>query len=159
MTRRATFNLWFNFAALGAGVIAFSTGLVLLTYFHMGHGALRAGREPWADVHRIAAAVTAAGVAGHIYLHWSGITARVTRWFHGLPGKASRADLVHYSLFPFTALCAFAAWLVIPENPHARHVAIDLHHMSSLALLPAAVIHVRRHAVWLWRQARSLACK
>jgi hypothetical protein len=155
MIRRAPLNLWFDLAALGAGAVAFSTGLILLTQFHMGHGALRAGRAEWADVHRLAAAVAAAGVAGHIYLHRTVITTRVARWLRGLPGKASRADVALYLLFPFTTLCAFGAWLVLSGTPHTRHHAVDLHHLSSLALLPAAIIHVGRHAAWLWRQVRS----
>ena len=73
--QRRNLNLLLDWLLLVAALVAFSTGLVLLVRFHMGHGAfatsaLGLGKLLWLNVHRFAAAIFAATAVTHVALHW-----------------------------------------------------------------------------------------
>lgn len=165
---RGRVNYWVNLVALATSVAVFATGLILLTKFHMGEGALNnfalgASRMTWVNVHRLTAVVLFCAVGVHAYLHWHALVVRVSRVRRQVAGGASRADLILYFGFTVEIITAFAAWFVVPGSPPlmgpatlthlqpARHLCIDLHLLTGLILLPAAVIHVRRHFDWLLR--------
>ncbi len=169
-TNRARLFFRTDLALLAAAIVVFATGLVLLTHFHVGRGAFRGSaagcsRLVWVNLHRLASVVVLAGVAAHVALHWRAMVARITRVFSSLPGRATGTDLVLYAGFTVTIAAAFAAWVGAPGAPPlfgpvrlgwidpARHRLIDLHFIAALAVLPAAIVHVRRHAGWLWRMS------
>ena len=146
---RARINNWVDVVALVSALVVFLTGLALLARFHIGPegqlrlSALGLSRAIWLHLHQLFAVVMAAVVMLHVQLHWRVIVVRVKHSYQCLPGKATCCDLALY--FGFTAVmsAAFAAWLLLPDVLH--HPAIDLHNVSNLILLPAVVIHVRRH--------------
>jgi hypothetical protein len=169
-TRRGL-NYWIDWSALVAGAVVFATGIVLLTQFHMGHGTLNpaamgVGRLAWLNIHRLTALFLLAGVLGHTVLHWRTICIRVSRVWSKLPGRASRADLILYFGFAIELVAGFTSWLFLPGSAplagpvplgpleHSRHICIDLHNFAGLLLLPAAIIHVRRHWRFLFPTAR-----
>lgn len=150
-----------NLFALGAATLAFSTGLLLLTHFHVGAGSLRESalgqsRLVWVNLHRISALALVVAVAVHTQLHWLPIASQIGRVLGTRPGKVSRADLVLYVGFAVVSATGLTAWLVVPGSPPLfgpvtlsrlalqREIWIDLHHMSGLIVLPAVIIHVRR---------------
>ena len=165
---RGRVNYWANILALATSIVVFATGLILLTQFHMGEGALNnfalgASRLTWVNIHRLTALALSCAAGLHAYLHWHTLIARVRRIRGHLPGGASRADPILYFGFAVEIITGLAAWFVLPGSPAllgpirrthlepARHLCIDLHHLTGLILLPAAVIHVRRHFDWLLR--------
>ncbi len=164
----AKMNEWADLSALTGGTIAFITGLVLLTKLHIGTDSLAGAafglnRLTWVNLHRFSAAAVLPAIAVHIFLHWRVIVTRLLRTLWGLPGKAKAADLVLYLGFVAVILEGFIAWLIVPGSPSVhgpvnlnylapgRHLCIDLHNISGLSLLPAVVIHVRRHIGWITR--------
>lgn len=152
---RARINYWVDMAALVSALLVFPTGFILLARFHMGPegpsrlAALGLSRAVWLHLHQSASVVFAAAVTLHAQLHWCVIVARVKRAYQRLPGKATWHDLALYLGFAAVVSASFAAWLLLPGYLH--HPAIDLHTASSLLLLPAVVIHVRRYLRWLLR--------
>ncbi len=165
---RSRVNYCADVLALAAGALVLVTGLVLLLRFHVAHGSLSGSgmglsRLAWVNAHRFAAVLTFVAVAAHIQLHWRTIVVRLSRASKRLPGGASLADVVLYAGFVVVSLSAAIAWFAVPGSPpllgpvtlgpaaHARHMWIDLHNRSALVMLPAAVIHVRKHIGWLLR--------
>jgi hypothetical protein len=170
---RAILNYWVDTVMLAAGAVVFPTALVLLTRFHMGHGAFATSafgipRLVWLNTHRLAAIVVLAGVAAHSCLHCRTIIMRVSRAFKDRPGKAKASDLVLYFCFALDLLTGFLAWLLLPGSAPLygpvrlghlepmRHMFIDLHNFAGLALLPAVVIHTCRHLRWILRTSGQL---
>lgn len=168
LASRARLNYLADIIAFAAGTVVFTTGLILLTRFHMGEGALNGSalgisRLSWVNTHRLTAVALLTAIAIHAYLHWHAVTVRVSHAYKNLSGKATRADLILYFGFAIELLAGLTAWLVLPGSPtllgpvrlaplnHVRHICIDVHNISGLILLPAAVIHVRRHFGWLLR--------
>lgn len=157
--RRALVNYWIDIAALVSALVVFSTGLILLTRFHMGpHEAdrlagLGLSRTAWINLHRWTAVVMTVSVAVHVGMHWRIAVARVRSAFPRMPGKAPRSDPVLYFGFLVVTLAAFLAWLVLPRPLH--HAAIDIHNVAGLVLLTALVRHVRRHLGWLLRRKKE----
>ncbi len=168
LLNRGRVNYWANIIALATSIVVFGTGLILLTQFHMGEGALNnfalgASRMTWVNVHRLIALALSCAVGLHAYLHWHALVVRVSRVCRHLAGGASPADLILYFGFAVEIITGSAAWIVLPGSPAlvgpvmlthlvpARHLCIDLHHLTGLILLPAAVIHVSRHFDWLLR--------
>jgi hypothetical protein len=150
-----------NLLALGAAILVFSTGLLLLAHFHAGAGSLRASglgqsRLVWVNLHRFSALAFLAAVAVHVALHWRPIAAQFGRVFGRRPGKVSRADLMLYAGFAVVSATGLTAWFAASGSPPVfgpvtlsglapqRLFWIDLHHWSGLIALPAVVIHVRR---------------
>jgi Domain of unknown function (DUF4405) len=150
-----------NLLALGSATLTFSTGLLLLTHFHVGAGSLRESalgqnRLVWVNLHRISALALLVAIAVHTQLHWRPIASQIGRVLARRPGKASRADLVLYVGFVVVSAAGLIAWFVVPGSPPLfgpvtlsrvtpqRDIWIDLHHMSGLIVLPAVVVHVRR---------------
>jgi hypothetical protein len=165
---RAQVNNAADFIAIGAAIVVFGTGLVLLTHFHVGGGSLRGSglglsRLVWVNLHRLSALALVAAVAVHAQIHWRAIAAQFGRAFGRRQGKASRADLVLYLGFAVASMAGLIAWFAAPGSPplfgpvtlsHAagqRHAWLDVHHVSGLIVLPAAVIHIRRHFQWIVR--------
>jgi hypothetical protein len=159
---RARLNIGIDRAALAAAAAVFATGLVLLLGFHVGPASVRAeglglSRLAWVDAHRLSAVATLLTVGAHLALHRRVIAARLSRALGRIAGAASRADRVLYASFVVATITGFAAWLVLPGSPPffgpvrwttlppLRHLSIDLHNVSAIALLVASVIHVRRH--------------
>ncbi|MGJ5814370.1 DUF4405 domain-containing protein [Paludibaculum fermentans] len=158
---RARVNNSANMLALGSAILVLSTGLLLLTHFHAGAGALRASalgqsRLVWVNLHRISALAFLAAVAVHVQLHWRPIQAQFERVFGRRPGNVSRADLVLYIGSAVVSVTGLTAWFAVSGSPPLfgpvtlsglapqRLFWIDLHHWSGLIVLPAVVIHVRR---------------
>jgi len=152
---RAQINTLGNWVALAGALLAVPTGLILLVRFHIGpEGAARLhgwglSRLAWVHLHQGSALVMTAAVALHVQLHWRPIAVRLRRAAQRLPGGATRSDLMLYLGSVLTTSAAFAAWLLLPAP--LRHPAIDLHHLSALALLPALGIHLRRRIRCLFR--------
>jgi hypothetical protein len=157
---RARVNNSANLLALGAALLVFTTGLLLLTHFHAGAGGLRVSalghsRLAWVNLHRFSALAFLAAVAVHVQLHWRPFAARFGRVFGGRPGKVSRADRVLYVGCAAVSATGLAAWFAVSGSPPVfgpatlsglepqRLFWIDLHHWSGLIALPAVVIHVR----------------
>lgn len=165
---RQKVNYWANIAALATSTVVFATGLILLTQFHIGERALNnfalgASRMTWVNAHRLTALALSGAAGLHAYLHWHALVVRVCRVCKRFAGGASSADLILYFGFAVEMITGFAAWFVLPGSPAlvgpirlthlepARHLCIDLHHLTGLILLPAVVIHVSRHFNWLLR--------
>jgi hypothetical protein len=163
---RASLNYWADVVAFLFGAIVLATGLLLLIRFHAGEGIMRlsafgVSRLGWVNLHRLSAIPVLVAVTVHTFLHWRAITTRVGRAWGNLPGKAGPADLILYFGFALTVLAGFAAWSILPGSPPlleairpqhlqpVRHICIDIHNVSGLVLLPAVIIHVRRHLGWL----------
>lgn len=163
---RTVLNYCVDVVTLLAGVVVFSTALVLFTQFHVGHGTLAdsafgVSRLVWLNTHRLAAVVVLAGVVVHVCLHWPSIVTRVIRTFKRLPGKARPSDLILYFGFALDLLTGFIAWLLLPGSTPlfgpvhlghlepARHLCIDLHNFTGLTLLPATIMHIWRHMRWI----------
>ncbi len=153
-----------DLAALVAGTIVFSTGLLLITQFHMGDGPLRAEalgvhRLIWLNVHRLAATAFAVVVCVHAWQHWPVVRKRLMA-FRATPVS----DRVLYIGFALELIAAATAWFVVPGSTPlhgpielgrlapARHVFIDLHNFTGLALMPAAFLHIRKRFGWIIRQ-------
>ena len=166
---RASLNYWADVVAFLFGAIVLASGLLLLIRFHVGEGIMRpsafgVSRLAWVNLHRLSAIPVLAAVAVHTFLHWRAITTRVGRACSNLPGKAGPADLTLYFGFAITLLAGFAAWSILPGSPPlleairpqhlqpVRHIGIDIHNVSGLVLLPAVIIHLRRHLGWLLRR-------
>ncbi len=164
----ARLNYWVDILALSAGVVVFATGSLLLTRFHMGDGAFRGAefgvsRLVWVNIHRFGALVLLGAVAIHVQFHWRTIVVWTTRAWRRLPGAAKHSDLALYGGFLAVAATALIAWFLAPGSPAAfgpillerlpphRHIWIDLHNLSGMILLPAAIIHVRKHVRWIAR--------
>ncbi len=169
---RGRVNCWANIVAFVASVVVFATGLILLTQFHMGEGALNnfalgASRMTWVNIHRLTALVLSCAVGVHAYLHRHALVVRISRVSGQLAGGASRADLILYFGFAVEMITGFAAWFVVSGSPPlmgpvnlshldpARHLCIDIHLLTGLILLPAVVIHVHHHFDWLLREIGS----
>ena len=165
---RASLNYWADVVAFLFGAIVLASGLLLLIRFHVGEGIMRSSafgvsRLAWVNLHRLSAIPALAAVAVHTFQHWRPITTRVGRACGNLPGKAGPADLTLYFGFAISLLAGFAAWSILPGSPPlleairphhlqpVRHICIDIHNLSGLALLPAVIIHLRRHLGWLLR--------
>lgn len=168
---RAKLNYWTDVGAFVFGLVVFVTGLVLLIEFHVGESVLRASafgvsRLVWVNIHRLTAVLVLGAVVIHAALHWRAIVVRVNRACRNLPGRAGPADLTLYFGFLIEMLAGFVAWLALPGSPPlfgpvdpnhlqpVRHICIDVHNVTGLILLPAAVIHVRRHSGWMLDAAR-----
>lgn len=174
---RLRLNSWGNMLACAAGTVVFTTGLVLLTRFHMALGCLRGeslglSRLAWVNLHRGGAVLLMAAIVVHVALHWRTLVCRTSRALARLPGRATNSDLVLYFGFPVVGVAGTAAWLFLPGSPPLwgpvtlgplpplRHLCIDVHNIVGVALFVAAVLHVRRHIDWLlracgWRCERS----
>ena len=165
-------NYWVDLLAFSSGILVFGTGIVLLTQFHVGEGALCTSgfglsRLLWTNIHRLSAVACFAAVVAHGVLRRRPLLVRLGRALKRLPGKASRADLVLYFGFVAVAVTASIAWFAVQGSTPllgpvrlthlepVRHHWIDLHNLSALILFPAAIIHVRRHLPWMFRVGKQ----
>lgn len=163
---RSRMNYWVDMVAFSTGILAFVTGLLLLTRFHVADGALRGSelglsRLAWVNIHRFGAATLLVAIAMHVQVHWRTVVVRTKRAWRKLPGAAKPSDLVLYAGFLPMSATALTAWFLAPGSPPVfgpvtlnhlapeRHVWIDLHNFSGLILLPAVILHVRRHVRWM----------
>jgi len=148
-----------------AGVLVFTTGLVLLLRFHVGWGALEneafgISRLFWLNTHRAAGAVLAAAVSAHAWCHRRTILAVLGEPFRRLPGRPSRSwDVLYYATFATVLATGSAAWFILagstpwagpvllgPLSPQ-RHPWIDVHNIAGLFACGLAV----QHMVYRWR--------
>jgi hypothetical protein len=162
--QRRRLNVLLDWLLLVAGLVAFSTGLVLLVRFHMGHGAfstteLGLGKLVWLNLHRLAAAVLAAAVVTHVALHWRAFRKMITNVITRGMKKRVHSEPLMYGAFFLAALTGLVAWLVLEGSSplfgpaivgracSTRHPWIDTHHLSSLV----AMVLVVHHAGHRWR--------
>jgi NAD-dependent dihydropyrimidine dehydrogenase PreA subunit len=159
MKSRAKLYFLVDVALLLMGLCAFASGLVLLIWFHMGHGrfaveALGVSRFTWLELHRASAVVVLVAIALHLRLHWKAFSAKVrqaltTLAAHRKPG----ADLDLYVACALVLLCGFVAWflpgspplpgpVLVGDMPTVRHRFIDVHHLVGLAALALSLQHV-----------------
>jgi cytochrome b561 len=158
--RRRTFELVVDWLLVGAGTLAFGTGLVLLLGLHVGYGAIRPelgglGRFVWLDLHRIAAIATATGMTAHVVTHLRPLTTRVRRSLRAWPDRRALNELALYFVFPCMVLTGLVAWLamggsVVPSAPvrlpgahDAHHMVIDVHNVAGLVALVVTVLHLK----------------
>jgi hypothetical protein len=144
---------------LVTGTVAFATGLVLLTQFHMGHGSFQAealglSRLVWLDLHRLSSLGALGALVIHLALHWRALWGRVRSAFGPRRARGTVAELLLYAAFTTTVVAGFAAWWLvggaapllgpIPPGlaPHGRHHLVDLHHLTGLLALALTVNHV-----------------
>ena len=167
---RARLNYRVDLFALATASVAFASGLVLLLEFHVGpegatrHAGAGLSRLAWVNIHRSAAVALAAALAIHAALHWRGVALRLRA---PRTSRAPLADLLLYLGFAVVALAAFAAWLIVPGSPPLRgalaagpppglrHAVIDVHNLSGMVALGAALVHLRRHLGWIVRNSRA----
>ncbi len=169
-TRRLRLIYWTDLTAFIGGLLVFATGVVLLLRFHVGpEGATRSAalgmsRLAWVDVHRVAAVLTVAALAAHVYLHWPIISRNMLRILRHA-GRVRARDRILYLGFTVVAAAGFVAWLVLPGSPPflvlgssswnvlppptERHAVIDVHNLVGMAVLVTVVMHVRPHFGWL----------
>jgi hypothetical protein len=145
---------------LGGGV-AFSSGLVLLFAFHVGHGCLRhealgLSRLAWQNLHRLGAVVALGAVWVHAIANWGGIRRRSLRILRGKPMRSDLHEVAVYTGNTVVLLTGFVAWLVVGGSlpilgpallepvASTRHPWIDVHHLVGMLALVLTTNHVRR---------------
>jgi len=156
--QRRKVNLLLDWIALFSGFAAFSTGLIMLTRFHMGDGvfmteAYGIGRLVWLNIHRFSAAVMALSLLLHIWLHWRAFCSRFAVYFSKKRKKLVDSELTLYFTFFISGITGFAAWLILSGSTPLfgplileraegiRHPFLDIHHLTSLVLLIFSVHH------------------
>jgi hypothetical protein len=157
--QRRELNLLLDWILFVASLVTFLTGLALLFRFHMGDGAfaisaLGQSKLFWLNLHRLSAAVVAAGAATHAGLHWRAFRSRLTNTGAKRTRRPINSELIMYTAFLIAALTGLVAWLVlegssplfgpavIDRASGVRHPWIDTHHISSLVALLFIVSHV-----------------
>jgi len=168
--RRLSFFV--DWLLLFAGFVTFSSGLVLLICFHMGHGAwattaLGVSRLVWTNLHRITAILMLAGVVTHVGLHFKTFKIRFKNVIAPGAKRPINSELIMYVVAFVAVAAALVAWWVIGgasplrgpvvmgrlSNP--RHLWIDTHHFSSLLLLVLVSHHVGHRRRFLFRRPRA----
>jgi ferredoxin len=172
---RARTKLALDVALLVGATLAWTSGLVLLDEFHMGLGrfrpaALGLSRLAWQNLHRLGAILVLVALAAHVAVHARPIYVRLVRALGARPVRHDLHEVGVYVGNATVAVTGFVAWLVVggslpllgpavlgPVAP-GRHVWIDVHHLSALAVTIPTMIHVCRR--WgalsvLWRRARA----
>ncbi len=159
MQRRAL-KLLVNWTVLFAALITFSSGLVLLLKFHMGHGAFAASafgvdKLVWLNVHRLAAIPLVAGILTHTLLNWRAFRGRLGKRVSRSTGKRSDRELHMYACFFIAALTGLVAWLAVEGSSPllgpaltarasgVRHPWIDVHNLTAVMSLVLVAQHVR----------------
>lgn len=154
-------KLWTSCLALVSALVTFTTGLVLLLTFHVGHGCYRPellglSRLAWQNLHRFAAAVILAFVAVHIAINLAPIGARLARTLRGPIRRQDAHELLFYATFTAVVLTGLVAWLALEGSLHVtgpttlgpisetRHRWLDVHNVAGLLSLYLTVNHVRR---------------
>lgn len=157
-----------NWLFLAAALAVFSTGLVLLLGFHVGHGATASaafgiGRLTWLNVHRLTSVLTAITGVVHAWQHRRALV-RVLAGAVRAGTRSGGAERVMYAAFLVAVGSGLVAWLLLdgsfaPLGPveiarasPARHPWIDAHHLSSLLSLGLLVRHVVRRRRGLIRR-------
>jgi hypothetical protein len=171
--RRREANVLLDWVLLAAGLLAYSTGLVLLLRFHVGDGAFAAstlglGKLVWLNLHRFSAAAVALGVLVHVGLHWRAFRAKLTDVVRRRTKRPIHSELVMYVAFFVAASAGLVAWLVLEGSSPVfgpaligrasgiRHPCIDTHHVSSLVSLVLVAHHVGHRWRLMARRARPI---
>ena len=156
---RRNVNLLINWLILAAAFVAFSTGIVLLVRFHMGHGAfaksaLGMDKLVWLNVHRFSALIVGGGVVAHAVLHWKTLQKNISNFISHRAKRRVNIEVVMYSVFLVSALSSLIAWwvldgsspifgpAVIERMSGARHHWIDTHNFASLFSLALITHHI-----------------
>ncbi|MEW6264470.1 MAG: DUF4405 domain-containing protein [Thermodesulfobacteriota bacterium] len=168
---RREFNLLLDWILFVAALMTFSTGLVLLLCFHMGHGALTIsalGQSKlfWFNLHRLSAAVMTTGAVTHVGLHWRAFRGTLTNVVTRRRRRPINSELTMYTALFIAALTGFVAWLVLEGSSplfgpafigrasSTRHPWIDTHHTASLLSFLLIVHHVGHRWRFMVRRAR-----
>lgn len=124
------------------------TGTIMLTQFHMGHGAHAhtfAGipRGIWIYAHRIAALCWTFALIHHLQIHGK-IIRRILSPINRRPGQTF---LLYLSAIAF--LSGMIAWVVFPRgagstSASARHIFTDVHNFSCIFLTIGCITHITR---------------
>ena len=152
-------KLTLNIINLFISIFVFGTGLILLTQFHMGHGAyqkewLGLGKNFWLTIHQASAVGFLAGCVVHLQRHWKYIKTVVTRWRNNLPRKIKSRTFQQVLLLVTTlvVLCAgFYPWIVMPGatlEVVEFHKWIDVHARVGILVLIGMGVHITRR----WRR-------
>jgi hypothetical protein len=171
--QRRELNLLLDWALFVASFVTFSTGLVLLIWFHMGNGAfaiaaLGHSKLFWLNLHRLSAAVVATVTVTHVGLHWRAFRSRLTNIVTNRTRRPINSELIMYIAFFIAALTGLVAWSVmegssplfgpaiIGRTGSSRHPWIDTHHISSLVSLLLIVNHVGHRWGFMGRRPRPV---
>lgn len=134
-----------------AGILAFGSGLLLFTQFHIGLGAMAiqfAGlsRATWANTHGMCCVFFAVLTIHHCAHRKTALVRLFTRFPHRF------GQLYLLSLSCTVLITGLAAWFVPLYGSGglhaARHVCVDIHNVSALLLLAGLALHVGRR----WRR-------
>lgn len=172
--RRVALRLFVNSVLLGAALLTFGSGLVLLIAFHVNEGATRAsalglGRLAWLNLHRLPALATLVGLGVHGGVNWKAFTTKLRRISRRDGGRRSVTDSLLCLALLTVALSGLAVWLLVGGSapllgpaplgpaPGFRHHLVNVHNVAGLVALPCAVRHVGRRWRWMVRTFRSLA--
>ena len=159
MGTKKNINRNLNVFNLTISVLVFGTGLILLTQFHMGHGAyqkewLGLGKSFWLIIHQFSAVGFLAGCVVHLQRHWKYITTVIKRWRNNLPGKFKSRTFLQVLLLVTTSVVLWAGfypWLVMPGatlESAVFHGWIDLHARVGILVLIGMAVHIIRR----WRR-------
>jgi hypothetical protein len=172
--RRVNLRLLVDSVLLGAALLTFASGLVLLLAFHVDHGTARSsalglGRLAWLNLHRIPALVVAAGLMLHLAVDWKAFRTRLRNFVRRDRNPHAVAENLLCLTLATAVLAGLAAWLLLdgsalllapaPRGPASasRHGLIDIHNVAGLVALPLAVHHIAHRWRWLVRTIQSLA--
>jgi hypothetical protein len=162
MGSESTLNRRINTISLLVSVLVFGTGLILLFWFHVGHGAHRMElfglkKALWLNIHLVSSIAFFICSVLHIHMHWKYITTVVARWRANLPKKTKTTTYEQVLMFIAAAVvlwAAFYAWVGYPnatlEN-REYHRWIDIHNRVGILLLIGMGVHIKRR----WRRVFS----
>ncbi len=154
-------NFYLNMLNFFPFLMLAATGIVLQFHYHMEHlpdGQLVAGldRATWLLLHRIAAAVSLAGITAHCILHRRFIAATTRR----ILDRRSMANVLSsYYLFILiipTAITGMAPWITLNGNTHARLLFVEIHDKLALVLIAFSLVHIGSRAGWMLKTYQRL---
>jgi hypothetical protein len=157
--RKINANRALNIFNLGISILVFVTGLILLTQFHMGHGAhqkewLGLGKAFWLTIHQISAIGFLCGGVVHLQRHWKYIKTVAKRWRLNLPGKIKSRTYYQILLLMATLVVLWAGfypWITMPGatlEVAVFHQWIDVHARVGILFFVGMVVHIVRR----WRR-------
>jgi 2-oxoglutarate ferredoxin oxidoreductase subunit delta len=159
MRKTTVVNRRLNILNLFVSTLIFGTGLILLTQFHIGDGALPKewlglGKDVWLIIHQVSAIGFLVGFVAHIQMHWKYIKIVVKRWRKNLPKKIKTTMREQVLLLIATLVVLWAGfypWIAMPgstlENETFHHW-IDIHNRVGIFYLIGLVVHILRR----WRR-------
>ena len=157
--RKKNSNRTLNIINVCISILVFGTGLILLTQFHMGHGAhhkewLGLGKAWWLFLHQFSAVGFLCGSLVHLKRHWPYLKTVFKRWRINLPPKIKSRTFRQALLLAITLVVLWAGfypWLTMPGatlEVATFHQWIDIHARVGIFVLIGMGVHIIRR----WRR-------